>query len=200
MRTSRVVAVLALFLLSPSLNGATGDPPAQAPAPATQPAPVKAEPPEVLRTPEGVLSELYRRVTFPPGKEADWDAVRALFLPQAVVVLRTSREATTVFDLAGFVADFVAFAAKPKVKEWGFAERIVRMKVTPFREVAQAWVLYEASLPGSPRPPQQGVDGFSLVRRDGRWFIASIVNDLVEEGYTAPRELREAAEPSPTAR
>ncbi|KAA0251955.1 hypothetical protein FBQ97_02570 [Acidobacteria bacterium ACD] len=197
MRSSSAAAVLALFFFSQALTGAPADPPAQAPAAASKAA---APVPEALRTPEGVLTELYRLVTFPPGKEADWDAVRVLFLPEAVVVLRTSREATTVFTLEGFVADFVSFAAKPKVRELGFAERIVRMKVTPFREVAQAWVLYEASLPGSERPPQRGVDGFSLVRRDGRWFIASIVNDVVEEGYTPPPELGETGAPSPAGR
>ena len=60
-------------------------------------------------TAEGVVTELYSLVTFEAGTTPDWDRVRALFLPQATVVLRTSRETTTVFSLEGFVQDFVDF-------------------------------------------------------------------------------------------
>jgi len=81
-------------------------------------APVRGEP---VANPtagaESTVRELYRLVSFEPGAAVDWDAVRGLFLPQAVVVLRTSWEATSVFTLDGFVQDFVDFIAKPGVRE-----------------------------------------------------------------------------------
>ena len=43
---------------------------------------------------EGVVEELYELVTFQAGTTPDWDVVRSLFLPEAVVVLRTSRTET----------------------------------------------------------------------------------------------------------
>ena len=57
-------------------------------------------------TAEGVVRELYDLVTFEAGTTPDWDRVRSTFLDEAVVVLRTSREATTVFTVDGFVQDF----------------------------------------------------------------------------------------------
>lgn len=144
-----------------------------------------------VETAEGTVRRLYALVTFRPAATPDWDAVRELFLPEAVIVLRTSRTATSVFSVESFVADFVAFAQREDVRAAGFEERIVRLRPVEFRDIAQVLVLYEAHIPGSPRPPQQGVDSFSLVRRDGRWWIAAIVNDLPNPDHPLPAELRE---------
>jgi hypothetical protein len=141
-------------------------------------------------TAEGTVRELYRLVSFAPGAKTDWAKVRSLFLPQAVVFLRTSRTASTVFTLEGFVADFVAFDTLPAVVQHGFTETIVRLRPTVFRDVAHVLVLYEASIPGTPRPPQQGVDSFQLIRQDGRWWIVSVANDIVTPETPLPAELR----------
>lgn len=153
-------------------------------------APVRGEPPaDPADGAEGTVRDLYRLVSFEPGADVDWDAVRALFLPQAVIELRTSWEATSVFTLDGFVQDFVDFIAKPGVKESGFTETIVRLKPMVFGDIAHVLVLYEAHITGSERPPQKGVDSFQLVRKDGRWWIASVVNELPTQDRPLPAEL-----------
>ena len=141
-------------------------------------------------TAEGLVSELYKSVTFPSGTTPDWNKVRAMFLPDAVVVLRTSRDKATVFSVDGFVEDFVAFIERAGAQKTGFAERIIRAKPAVFRDIAHVLVLYEARIPGSPRPPQQGVDSFELIRKDGRWWIVSITNDLPTPDHPIPPELR----------
>lgn len=65
------------------------------------------------------------------------------------------------------------------------------MKPTVFGDIAHVWVLYEAVIPGSGRPPQQGVDSFELIRRDGRWWIATITNEIPTPERPIPSELRE---------
>lgn len=40
-------------------------------------------------TAEEVITKLYNLVTFDAGTTPDWDKVRALFLPEVVIVLRT---------------------------------------------------------------------------------------------------------------
>jgi hypothetical protein len=127
---------------------------------------------------EDVVKELYDLVTFPAGTTPDWDRARALFLPEGVVVLRTGRSETTVFSVEGWVQDFVTFIESANVAATGFVERIVRTHVVEFGDIAQVWVLYEAEIPGTGRPPQQGVDSFSLARREGSWLIASILNEI----------------------
>jgi len=107
-----------------------------------------------------------------------------------VIVLRTSREATTLFTVDGFIDDFVTFAERADVQQSGFTERVVRLKAMVFGDMAQVLVRYEASIPGSSRPPQPGVDAFSLVRRDGRWRIVSVTNEVPGPDRPLPALLR----------
>ena len=78
------------------------------------------------QTAETVVHELYDMVTFPAGTTPDWDEFRSLFLPEAVVVLRSTREATSVFTLEGFVQDWLRFIEGANVESTGFTERIIR--------------------------------------------------------------------------
>jgi hypothetical protein len=147
--------------------------------------------PEKLETAEGVVTELYDLVTFEAGQTPNWDAVRGLFIDEAVIVLRTGRDETTVFSVETWIQDFVTFIERAEVEKTGFTEAITRMSPTVFGDVANVWVLYEASVPGSGRPPQQGVDNFSLVRRDGRWWVAAITNEIPAVAGPVPEALRD---------
>lgn len=158
---------------------------AAAGATAQQPA---APPP--TSTPEGVVAELYRSVSWKAGESADWEKVRSLFFPSAVVFLRTSRTTSAAFTVEGFIDDFATFANRDEVKKNGFGERIVSTRATVFRDIAQILVLYEAQIPNSPRGPQQGVDCFQLVKSDGRWWILGIANDIVTAEHPVPAALR----------
>jgi hypothetical protein len=144
---------------------------------------------EALLTAEGVVNKIYELVSFEADTTPDWDAVRSLFLDEAVIVLRTGRFETGVFTVDGFVDDFVSFIERANVEETGFQEQVIRTRPWVFKDMAQILVLYEASIPGSGRPPQQGVDVFSLVRRDGRWWIAAVTNDIPDPMNPVPPEL-----------
>ena len=57
-------------------------------------------------------------------------------------------------------------------------DRGLRTDELVFGDIAHLLVLYEAHIPGSDRPPRQGVDSFQLVRREGRWWIVGVTNEL----------------------
>ena len=137
-----------------------------------------------------LVTELYKLVTVEAGNLPDWEKVRAMFIDEAVIVLRTGPESTTVFSLDGFVDDFVSFIERENVQKTGFVERIVRMKPMEFGDTAHVLVLYESSIPGV-RPPRQGVDSFLLIRKDGRWRIAAVANELPTPDNPVPAELTE---------
>jgi|GEM_PF-569716 len=141
-------------------------------------------------TAEGLVNGLYKAVTFKAGNMPDWNRVKSMFLNEAVIVLRSSRDSTTVFDVNGFVKDFVDFTQKYHVDKTGFMEKVIRMKPMVFGEMAHVLVLYEASVPGTRMPPQGGVDSFSLIRKNSRWWIASITNEIPTKERPLPPELR----------
>ena len=142
-------------------------------------------------TAENVVSELYRRVTFKSGQATDWTSVRALFDPEAVIVLRTTRDKLTVFSVDGFIEDFIHFIERSDAQRTGFSERIVRMKSTVYGDMAHVLVLYEARLEDARQQPQQGVDSLGLIRRNGHWLIVSITNEICTPERPLPPELRD---------
>ena len=145
-------------------------------------------------TAEGVVRELYDMCTFDAGTLPDWEAMRALFLPQATVVLRATRASNTIFSLDGFVEDWHRFIASDNVEERGFSEEIVRMSATVFGDIAHILVLYGASFPDWDRPPQPGVDFIQLIKNDGRWWIVSIANEIPTPNRPLPEALREGGD------
>ena len=141
-------------------------------------------------SPEALVRELYSLVTFSADKPPDWDKVRNTFLPQAVIILRTSRDSTSIFDVEGFVQDFEVFIKNSPAKQSGFEERVLTLKAMVLGDIARVTVLYQAHIPGTQRPPQQGVDVFLLNKRGNRWWIASIVNEIPTPDRPVPEELR----------
>jgi hypothetical protein len=133
---------------------------------------------------EATVRVLYDIISAEAGRVPDWEPVRALFLPEALIILRSSRDAMSVLTLDGFIRDFEQFYQVPQVKESGFKETILELKATEFGDMAQVWVLYEARVPGG--GGNQGVDNFSLIRRDGEWRVAAITNEVPFPGRAVP--------------
>ncbi len=145
-----------------------------------------------VQSPEGVVRELYSAVCVTPGgKLPNWEKVRGLFYKDAAIFVRTSRSETATFSVQGFIDDFVAFNERARVQERGYTEKVVRLKPLVFQNIAHVLVLYEASITNSPRPPQKGVDSFQLIKKDGRWWILSVANDVPDEGAALPKELQD---------
>ena len=140
------------------------------------------------QSPELVVEKLYELVTFNKGENPDWDEVKSLFLPEAIVVLRTSYTETKVFNLESFVDDFKNFIEKANVTETGFSETIIKKHSMVFGDIASFLVLYDAQITGSPRKTT-GVDHFSLIKRNGVWKIISITNELPTNERPLPGEL-----------
>ena len=146
---------------------------------------------DTFSKPDRVVGELYDLVTFPAGKTPDWEQVKSLFIEEAVIVLRTGVDRTSIFTVDTFVQDFMSFIERSRVEETGFEERILRMDSTIYGDIATVLVLYQASFPGRPRPPQQGIDVFQLIRSKDGWKIVAITNERVTPDRSLPEELQE---------
>jgi len=140
-------------------------------------------------TAEATVRALYRVISFGPGERIDTAALRRLFLPQAVLTLRSGPTTFDVLDVSGFVAVFARADTLPALARSGFHETVVRLQVTPFRDIAHVFVLFEAQVNDGSRPARRGVDSFELVRRDGRWWIVGVTNDVLTPDARVPAEL-----------
>lgn len=146
---------------------------------------------DVFAHPESLVRGLYASVTFDPGTTPDWNYVRKFFLPEAVFGMRKTRTSMAVMNVEEFVGWFESDVEKYKMKERGFEEIIQTMKMTVFGDTAHCFVVYmarfktPANLPG-----QMGLDSFGLMKKDGRWWIVSVTNDIVTPQNPLPEELR----------
>ena len=138
-----------------------------------------------------IVEDLYNFVSVKKGEVHDWDRVRSLFIPEATILLRTSRTETSLFDLDGFIADFVKFVNDYKIINTGFTERIVSKDVFEYGDIAHILVLYEVNIPVEGFKPQMGIDSIQLIRKDGEWKIFSIVNEVPMPGQSIPDRLKD---------
>ena len=124
-----------------------------------------------------VVGELYKLVTFKAPNIPDWEKVKSLFVDDIVIVLRTGRNKTEKMGKERFVQLFIDDIKKHKLDKSGFYEKIVFKNIKEYRDIAYGTVIYEVGIPGSKRPPMQGVDVFLLAKKDNQWKIVSIINE-----------------------
>lgn len=140
--------------------------------------------------PERVVRDLYAAVSFGPGTVADWDRVREFFRPEAVFAVRRTPTSMDVINVDEFIAWFEADVKRLNMVERGFQETVLKVQLTVFGDMAHAFVVYRARLMTPPGQRSEiGLDSFGLVRMDGRWWIASITNDVVRPGRPLPAGL-----------
>ena len=143
------------------------------------------------RSVEQVVRDVYDMVSWTDGDTPDWEEVRQVFLPEAVVVLR-NRAGLQVMSVDGFLLDWLRFQNQlTEAGLTGFVETVRSADVTEFGDIAHAHVVYESSIPETERPARPGVDFWSLIRVDGVWKVASVVNELPRDGVPIPESFRE---------
>ena len=136
-------------------------------------------PPPQFNKPESCVTALYEYVSVDAGEPYDWNKVASCFIENPVIVLRTSRDSSTIMALKDFINDFKTFVERANISASGFKETIISMKAFEIGNVASFHVIYEAMIPGSEREPLRGVDMIHLVKTEEGWRISSIVNDIL---------------------
>jgi hypothetical protein len=151
----------------------------------------KTDSPAVFADPERLVRGLYAAVTFDPGPGPDWEYVRSFFLPQAVIAVRKTRTSMAVMNVQEFIDWFIADVEKFKMKERGFTESVEKLKLTALGDIAQAFVVYKARFKTpADAPGQIGLDSWTLMKKDGRWWIVSCANDIPTPDRPLPEDLR----------
>jgi hypothetical protein len=149
---------------------------------------VGAQTPPDHSTVGGVMAELYASVTRAPGKPFEWERLRAIMLPGAVMLpqRRQTQGANRIMSVDDFI-NWIDAGWKPIIgtdRDRGFFERQTNLVVEEYGDIAHAFTTYEKG-PYEPRQIQgRGINAVQLVKRDGRWYILSITWD--EENTAGP--------------
>ena len=148
--------------------------------------------PEDVESPEALTRALYDCISGPAEEERprDFDRLRALFLPDARLVLTRWRrpeegeeeEVLRGWDVEGFVE-----VARAHYREQAFFEDEVGLRVERFGAVAHLFSAYESRV-GSrdTQPVMRGVNSLQAVRFGGRWWIAHLIWDVEGPGRPLP--------------
>ena len=150
--------------------------------------PASAQSTHPAATIEGVMTELYAAVTREPGKPFAWDRLRGIALPGAIMVPQARQRGGNLQPMS--VDEFITWIDNGwrtvigTPNDRGFFERQLKLVVHQYGDIAMAFTTYEKG-PYTPRTIQgRGINTVQLVRKDGRWWLASIAWD--EENTAGP--------------
>ena len=133
-----------------------------------------------------MVKQIYKEVSSEGGAQVDWDKVRSFFVKEALIVLQTSREASTQFTLEEFIQDFKDFYKSPALGESGFKEEVLRIKSRVYRDMAFIEVVYSANILDSDRPAQKGIDFWLLQKMEQSWKVVAVTNQIILPGEDIP--------------
>jgi len=125
--------------------------------------------------PHDVVLRLYSLLSGPADDARDWEAVRSLFVPGALLHSELALADGSRQSGKWTVGEFCE-AAAAEYAENGFWEREIAARVECFGNIAQVWTTYESRV-GSPdsEPVGRGINAVLLLRQDGAWRIAGLV-------------------------
>lgn len=132
------------------------------------------------------VDAVYAVISGPVGQPRDWDAMRALFLPDAkMTALRVDG------FWSGSVEDYIERSG-PFLIDRGFTESALVNRIEVYGDIAHAWSSYagtwtnEDGSAGSVR----GINSFQLMRQEeGRWLVQSIYWQAETPGNPLPADM-----------
>ena len=140
--------------------------------------------PADVATPEAIVRASYEALIRKPGESFDWDRFRTLHLPEARMIPNREQRGGqfSVLTVEAFIAwvDSVTTVGGPGDK--GFAEEGVHNLIEEYGDVAHVFSTYQKRYWDEDRIIGRGINAIQLVRKDGRWWIVSVVWD---EDYAA---------------
>lgn len=144
---------------------------------------------------DAVVRALYEGVSFPPGGAPDWERLRALFLPEGLLIPpRTdpSRERlVATFDVWKSRSEEALRGMLRELAEKGFTEWELARRTESWGSIAQLFSSYAGGFAAedSTRPFWRGINSIQLLHDEERWWIVSIAWDVEKEGRALPEEL-----------
>ncbi|MCB1049224.1 MAG: hypothetical protein H6510_14885 [Acidobacteria bacterium] len=133
-------------------------------------------------TVDGLIHALYQSIGFPPGGRPDWNLFREIALPDAHLIRVGSpdRDGNDCLRVETFIDLSTDFLAQSQLRERGFEEIEIMRHTESFGRIAHIFSTYESRFFGEDRSFARGTNSIQLMKKDGRWWLVSILWD--EEG------------------
>lgn len=127
--------------------------------------------------PGDVVDRAYELISFSAGGSPAWDEFRALFTTPCVLALRLFPDDSeiTVMDMDAYVVAQM----REGMQENGYAEIPGERTTTIDADIAS--VRQHFTMNFGDRSPVHALDVFQLVRITNRWYIASIISDMIKQ-------------------
>ena len=127
-----------------------------------------------MKSPGDVVDAAYELLSFEPGQEPDWAGFSECFHPRAVLALRVFPDDPDIRVLS--LPEYAQVQMRDGLKEAGYTETPQARDVDVTGSVAA--VRQHFTMNFANRAPVGAIDIFSLICRDGRWQIVSVVSDV----------------------
>ncbi|MFY9550677.1 MAG: nuclear transport factor 2 family protein [Thermoanaerobaculia bacterium] len=156
------------------------------------PAPPKTVGPDGASV-DSIVTALYQSVSCGPEVEPNWDRLRALFLPGAMILppRRNAESPYAALDAAAFQDRVrrLLESWKQKGESTALYESEIARREDCFGNVCQVFSTFETRhAPSDETPLYRGIHSLQLVRDGSRWRIASLVWDGERAGNPIPPE------------
>ena len=134
---------------------------------------------------DAAIHGVYDVISGPPGQKRDFDKMRAMFAPNALLRVITPNRGVRGGDIEAYIK-----ASGPVLEKEGFTERELGRRTEVYGNLASVWSAYDGRTANGSFH-ERGINSFQLVKVDGRWLVASIL--WQEEGtpvlFPLPRDL-----------
>ena len=117
---------------------------------------------------DATMHGVYDVISGPAGQKRDFDRMRSLFAPGALLRVITPKGIR-----GGSLDDYIAKSG-PILEKEGFTERELGRRTEVYGNLATVWSSYDGRTQ-SGSFHERGINSFQLVKVDGKWLVASIL-------------------------
>ena len=134
---------------------------------------------------DATIRGVYEIISGPPGQKRDFDRMRSMFAPNALLRVITPNRGVRGGDIEAYIK-----ASGPILEKEGFTEKELGRRTEVYGNLASVWSAYDGRTANGSFH-ERGINSFQLVKVDGKWLVASIL--WQEEGtpvlFPLPKDL-----------
>ena len=146
---------------------------------------------------DSIVAALYDVISGPAGAPRNWNRMRALFAPDArLMVIAPGRDGA--FGLRAMTVEDYISRNMSAFNTSGFYEREITRTTDSFGQLVHVFSSYELlRSPNDPKPFMRGINSIQLAHDGKRWWIANLVWRAEDAGLALPeRYLHGRQEPA----